>query len=163
METLLAPAKRSKSVLNSVAFGNAMVSFLLNGEDTNGQFSMMEIVARPGTEPPYHVHDREDETFHLLEGRIAVMIDGMVYEANAGDTVLLPRRVPHTFRVRSEHARTLLTVTPAGFDGYFRAIGDAVDSLDIPAAAPPPAGYREHVAKVSARFGVRIMDQQPEF
>jgi quercetin dioxygenase-like cupin family protein len=69
--TLLSPVKRVKTIANSVAFGNAMVSVLLDGEDTGGNFSMMEVVAKPGTEPPYHVHENEDEAFYLLEGRVS--------------------------------------------------------------------------------------------
>ena len=163
MHTLLAPANRKKTVENSVEFGNTVVSVLLDGEDTAGQFSMLEIVGRPGTEPPYHVHQNEDETFYILEGRISFMVDGVVYDLVAGDTMFLPRNVPHTFRVRSEHARGILTVTPSGFDGYFRAIGRPVDSLDTPKPAPPPPDIHERMAKISAQFGVRMMDQQPEF
>src|SRR6476646_6751404 len=97
---LAAPAKRVKTIENSVAFGNAMVSVLVGREDTGGSFSMMEVIAKPGTEPPYHVHEREDETFYLLEGRVSVMLDGTVYDMVPGETIFLPRQVPHTFRIR---------------------------------------------------------------
>ena len=161
--TLLAPVKRVKTIANSVAFGNAMVSVLLDGEDTGGSFSMMEVVAKPGTEPPYHVHENEDEAFYLLEGRVSVMVDGQIYDMAPGESIFLPRGVPHTFRIRSEVARTILTVTPSGFENYFRAIGHPVESLAIPDAAPPAANYFERVSRISAQHGVRIMQDQPVF
>jgi quercetin dioxygenase-like cupin family protein len=161
--TLVTPAKRVKTIENSVAFGNAMVSVLVGREDTGGSFSMMEVVMKPGTEPPYHVHEHEDEIFYLLEGRVSVMLDGTVYEVMPGETIFLPRQVPHTFRIRSEVARTILTVTPSGFEEYFRSIGHPVKALGVPETAPPPPDFFARVAQVSARHGVRIMEEQPVF
>jgi quercetin dioxygenase-like cupin family protein len=161
--TLMAPVKRAKSISNSVAYGNGVVSVLLDRQDTGGVLSVMEVVARPGTEPPYHIHEREDETFVLLEGRVSFMVDGEVFELSPGETIFLPRQVPHTFRIRSESARAILTVTPSGFEDYFRTLGHSVEALAIPQPAPPPAGFFEKIAKTSAQFGVRIMEDQPVF
>src|SRR6185295_19787201 len=107
----------------------AVVSFLVTGEETNGSFSLLEITQRPGSEPPYHVHDLEDETIYVLEGQISFMVDGEIQELGAGQTIFLPRGIPHTFRVRSEMARTLLYLTPAGFENYFRSLGSPARSI----------------------------------
>ena len=34
---------------------------LAEWKDTNGAFSLVEVTLAPGTEPPPHVHSREDE------------------------------------------------------------------------------------------------------
>jgi quercetin dioxygenase-like cupin family protein len=160
---MMAPVKRAKTVSNSVAHGNGLVSVLIEGKDTGGVLSVMEIVARPGTEPPYHVHEREDECLYILEGHISVMIDGDVFEVTPGDTIFMPRQVPHTFRIRSEYMRAILTVTPSGFENFFRTIGRPVEALAIPKPVPPPAGFLEKIARASEQFGVRIEEDQPVF
>jgi len=45
-----------------------LLTNLAESKDTNGAFFLMEATAAPGTEPPPHVHTREDELFYLLEG-----------------------------------------------------------------------------------------------
>jgi len=139
------------------------MSILLTGEDTGGAFALLETAMRPGSEPPYHIHEREDETFYILEGEVAVMVDGVVRECRAGDTIFLPRGLPHTFRVRSAFARTLAIVTAAGFEKYFLAIGTPAVSMDPPQAGAVVPYYFETVGRASAAFGVRIAEQQPAF
>jgi len=161
--TALTPVKSSKAVENSMSYGTALVTFLINGEDTGGDFSLLEMNARPGSEPPYHIHEREDETFYILEGRVSVMVDGEIHELGAGETMFLPRGIPHTFRIRSASARALLVLTPSGFEGYFRAMGQPAETLEIPEPAELPADFMERVARETAVRGVRLASTQPEF
>ena len=62
----LSPVTTAKTLSNTVTFGTVMMTFLITGEQTGGDFSLMEAVMRPGTEPPYHIHEREDETFYII-------------------------------------------------------------------------------------------------
>jgi quercetin dioxygenase-like cupin family protein len=160
---LMASVKQTRTVENSITFGHAVLSFLIGSEETGGNFSLIEVAARPGTEPPYHVHQREDETFYLLEGRVGVMLDGVVHELVPGDSIFLPRGIPHTFRIRSEYSRSLAIITPSGFEGFFKMLGEPATSLEIPQPGPPPADYFERLGRASAQFGVRLADVQPVF
>lgn len=161
--TALAPVIASKTLSNTVTFGTAMVTLLLTGEDTGGAFAVVESVMRPGTEPPYHIHDREDETFYIMEGHFSVMVDGVVHECRAGQTIFLPRGIPHTFRVRSEIARGLVIVTPAGFEKYFQAIGKPAATLDVPSAGSVVPDYFEIAGRAAGERGVRLAPEQPAF
>ena len=100
LATTLQPVATRKSLANTITFGTVNATILLTGDDTAAAFSLIEAVMRPGTEPPYHIHEREEESFHILEGHLSVMVDGVVHECRTGDTILLPRGLPHTFRVR---------------------------------------------------------------
>ena len=42
--------------------------FLATGEETGGQYALLEAVVLPGGGPPPHIHSREDETFYVQEG-----------------------------------------------------------------------------------------------
>jgi quercetin dioxygenase-like cupin family protein len=163
LSTAIAPVTASKSTSNTVTFGNVNISVLLSAEDTGGTFSLVESVMRPGTEPPYHIHQREDETFYILEGHVSVMVDGVVHECRKGDTIFLPRGIPHTFRVRSEIARAMNFITPGGFEKYFQAIGKPALSLDAPAPGSPSPDLFEVAGRAAAANGVLLVPEQPQF
>ncbi|WP_217920867.1 cupin domain-containing protein [Miltoncostaea oceani] len=109
--------------------------------------SLFEAVAHPGEEPPMHIHDREDETFHVLEGHLTVHCGGEAHDAPAGTSALLPRGVPHTFTVRSPVARMLVACTPGGFEGMFSELPAPVDMDRAPA--------------VFAAYGIRVTGPNP--
>lgn len=92
----------------------------------------------PGWGPPPHVHHREDEAFHVIEGRMMFRCGEEEFEATSGAVVAPPRGVPHAFvNVGGGVARMPVICTPGGFDGFFRdpdALGD-FGPKDIVAAA----------------------------
>jgi hypothetical protein len=53
------------------AYGSSgIISRTFLAQDTDGRFAMVEHRARPGSEPPPHVHPWEHEIFYVLEGKI---------------------------------------------------------------------------------------------
>jgi mannose-6-phosphate isomerase-like protein (cupin superfamily) len=72
--------------------------------------SVLEHAARRGDSPPLHLHVNEDEIFHILEGDFRFQIGTEERNGQAGDTVLAPKGIPHTYRVESNTGRWL-TVT----------------------------------------------------
>src|SRR6266581_6820439 len=75
------------------------------GDQTDGRYAVMELLAPKGFASPLHIHRREDELFAVLSGEVRVRHDEAVIEAVAGSLVYGPRDVPHAFRVDSEEAR----------------------------------------------------------
>ena len=63
-----------QSLDRSVWYNGSLMTFLATGEDTHGQFALIEAVARKGNVPPPHIHHREDETFYVLEGEVVVSV-----------------------------------------------------------------------------------------
>ena len=101
------------------AFGEELI-FHLDGERTSGRLAMWTNISPPGSGPPPHYHSNEDETFHVLEGRVAFFVDGQWHEGRPGDSAFMPRRVVHTFKnVSDQPSRMLITATPSGFENFF--------------------------------------------
>jgi len=161
--TAAAPVVSHRRLSNTVTFGNVSMTLLLTAAETGGSLSLMESLMCPGTEPRYHVHENEDEIFYVLEGHLSVMVDGTVHECRAGDTIFLPRGLPHTFRVRSQVARCLSIATPSGFENFFKAIGKPANSLAAQAAETASPNYPEIVARAAAAHGVRNVSPEPAF
>lgn len=128
--------------------GTAML-LRVHGRDTGGVLSVVETHDVPAGGPPPHIHHREDETFQVLEGAYEFSVAGETIAAKAGTTLFAPRGIPHTYRYVGKTAGRLLTViTPAGFEGFFEAIGamSPQEQQDIP-----------RVMEIATKFGLEIM------
>lgn len=102
---------------------------LLTAAQTAGTFSLFEITVQPGGNAPMHVHLEEDETFVVLEGRIAAYVDGKRVEAGPGDTVHFPPGTPHAFRAISQvPARAILLLHPGGTEAFYRRMCELVNN-----------------------------------
>lgn len=113
----------------------------LAGEQSGGDWAVVELLVREGDEPPMHTHTREDETLYVVEGAITAYVGGEKIEVEAGSYAALPKNVPHGFTVRSEQVRLVVTVEPAGAEYFFVPRDDsdtdpANFGLIIHAAAP---------------------------
>jgi quercetin dioxygenase-like cupin family protein len=92
----------------------------VKSEDTDGVFSVVEIVTPQGKGVALHVHEREDELVYLLEGEIEVTLGNEKMKAVPGVMALLPRGIPHGYTsVGNKPSRLLDTILPGQFDNYF--------------------------------------------
>lgn len=71
--------------------------------------------------PPFHVHNNEDVVFLLLSGSALAWAGDEEYELREGG--ILPRRIPHGYRITSEKADLLFISTPGGLEKMFRHAG----------------------------------------
>ena len=104
------------------------------GDQTNGRFAVMELLAPRGFASPLHIHRAEDEFFVVLSGEVRVQHGDAVIEAVAGSFVYGPRDVAHAFHVDSAEARLLLFFGPAGVEGFFREGGKPAGFVGLPPA-----------------------------
>ena len=104
------------------------------GDQTEGRFAAIELLAPKGFASPLHIHRKEDEFFVVLSGEVRVRHGDDVIEAVPGSVVFGPRDVAHAFHVDSAEARLLLFFGPAGVEGFFREGGKPARSLGLPPA-----------------------------
>ena len=128
----LPPFTQGRHLDNSRSYMGSIMTFLVNSEQTNGAFSMTDYLAKPGNEPPAHVHGREDEFLYVLEGRIDAYIGKEVFPAGPNEGVYFPKFVPHTFTILTPHFRMLILMSPGGLEGYFRDMSEPARSLNLP-------------------------------
>jgi quercetin dioxygenase-like cupin family protein len=117
-------------------FLDTRVSFPVSCDDGTDSVSVMRQRAAHGHSPPLHVHETEDEVFHVLAGRLSFRLGDELRTVSAGETVLAPSGVPHTFRVESRDGAGWLVVTARGdFERFVRGTSRA----DGPAPPDPEA------------------------
>ncbi|MGZ8561772.1 MAG: cupin domain-containing protein [Flavisolibacter sp.] len=87
----------------------------VSGKDTDGDIAMFEQTSlSPGRGTPLHVHLTQDEIFNIIDGVYLFRINNQTYELHAGDTIFLPRNVPHAWTQKSEKGKMNVLVQPAG-------------------------------------------------
>ena len=132
-ETLLRSALGLKPTLkNSVHYLAHTFSFLAIGEDTDNAYSLIHCFFRKGFTPPPHFHKYEDESFYILDGIIDFQAGDKKFRAAAGELVVLPKEVPHSFNLVTDTAKALLIITPAGFETVFKEFSSPAQTLDLP-------------------------------
>ncbi len=119
-----------------------LLTFKVTNADTDGRFTVVELLAQPGGGPPLHTHP-SSESFTILEGEFAFSgLDGgepFTVRAASGDTVFIPGGAPHTYAVVGDQpGRTLLVLTPGTeMERFFAEAGERVGPGE-PAPAGPP-------------------------
>src|SRR5438132_13493955 len=74
-------------------------------DQTEGRYTVMELLAPKGFASPLHIHRNEDELFVVLSGEVRVQHGEDVVEAVAGSVGEGPRDVAHAFHVDWTEAR----------------------------------------------------------
>src|SRR5215813_14253265 len=66
-----------------------------------------------GSGPGYlHVHHKDDEAWHILEGTVQFRFKDKQVDAPAGTTIFVPAGVPHDYKALDENTRYLIILTP---------------------------------------------------
>ena len=139
-------------------FLDTFVRIPTSHRDGTDRISVLEHAARRGDSPPLHVHLDEDEVFHILEGDFRFRLGDEERAGQAGDTVLAPKGVPHTYRVDSARGRWLTVTTHEQFEEFVRAMARKADANELPPAGGPPG--REAIDALTGtakRFGIEIV------
>jgi quercetin dioxygenase-like cupin family protein len=131
------------------------LTFKATAETTGGTLTAIECEAAPGGGPPPHIHENEDESFYVLDGRFEILLGDKLLRAGPGDYAFVPRGTVHRFaNVGDDVGRILILFTPGGLEQFFRTAGTPAAS-DAPA---PPVNAAEIVRTdaAAARHGLRI-------
>lgn len=82
-----------------------------------------------GTFVPRHIHEHQDEFFHVLDGTMVFELDGREITAGPGIHLTMPMGVPHAIYNRSDRpVSALVIVSPTRvFYDYMRKIDGLTD------------------------------------
>jgi len=140
-------------------FLNTHVIVRVRHTDGDDELCVLEHHAPHGDSPPLHVHQNEDEIFHILQGNVRFSVGGDVIRATAGDCLLAPKRIPHTYRVESTAGARFLTVTRGGdFETLVRTLGRPAERNGLPdPAGPPTPEQAEALARVCREHGIDLV------
>jgi quercetin dioxygenase-like cupin family protein len=136
-----------------------LYTFKLTSAETGGSLAVIETLTFPQNGPPPHTHTNEDETFYILEGRFSFTIGERTFEAGPNTLIRAPRGTPHAYKnISALPARKLIMISPAGFEDFFREIGEPAKDF----SSPPPhrPGVIPRTMQIALKYGLRF--QLPE-
>lgn len=152
--------KRSPALPNSTWYKGILCSQMAGTADNNGAFDTVISRMRRGTEPPPHVHLREDEFFYILSGEMRVYVDGEVFQVTAGECMFLPRRKPHAFLITSDEVHFIANITPGGFFDVINKMNGPAERMDIPTDVDTITYANADLTetmKVFEQYGIRFL------
>jgi quercetin dioxygenase-like cupin family protein len=140
-------------------FLNTLVRVRVASSEGSDAVSILEHYAPFADSPPLHIHQTEDEIFHILDGDFRVRLRDEVNTFGPGAFILAPRGTPHTYRVESRSGGRWLTVTAHGdFEKFVRALGRSAEREELPTpAGPPTPEAMQQLGTVARQFGIELV------
>ncbi len=155
METILKSIAVPAGVGRSIeVLPGETVTFKAVSADTDGAYTLIEVIDEPQSGPPLHLHRREDEAFYILEGTFAFVIGDRAMTATAGWFMTAPKGTPHSYKnIGTTPARMLTLFVPAGIENFFEDLSKltAAGTLDI-----------DSIVAVSAKQGIEVVPPPPK-
>ena len=90
---------------------------------------------------PLHVHNLDDEAWHVISGALRFRLADREFVASAGETVLVPAGVAHTFGNAGPSPSRYLLIVPSRLD-------ELISSLHSVSAAERAAVYRRYESEL---------------
>jgi quercetin dioxygenase-like cupin family protein len=120
---------------------------IISRNDTVNGFSMFSYTGFAKIGPPMHIHLEQDEIFYVVEGRYRFVVGTEKWELQVGDTIFLPRKIPHTWIQLTEKGKLIYAVTPAGsLEDFFK---------EMNALGKPPTA--EEAAAIHRKHGMTVI------
>jgi len=135
---------------DSVFFRALGTTYKVLSESVNGSAAIVEhTMEAKSLGAPMHKHTHEDEISYVLEGELYVIQDGKEQRAIAGQYILKPRGIFHTFwNAGNERIRFIEFIVPGNFSNYFKELAPFL------VAGQPP--QMDKVRETGAKYGLIV-------
>jgi len=107
-----------------------IIDLKVSGKDTGGELAIFEQTSiSVGRGTPLHVHYLQDEIFYVVDGKYYFQVGDEKVWLTAGDSIFLPRKVPHAWTQVSEKGKMTITFQPAGkMEEFFLTMSEIKDN-----------------------------------
>jgi len=86
----------------------------ISSKDTGGMLSVFEYTGLGKAGPMLHLHFEQDEIFTVTEGEYRFVAGDATHILTAGQTIFLPRNIPHTWIQLTDKGKMIYLLQPAG-------------------------------------------------
>jgi quercetin dioxygenase-like cupin family protein len=99
-------------------FHGAKFTIKVLTSETNGSYTILDVIHPPSLGPALHIHPKGSETFYIVEGDYEFILEGKSVTGKPGDVIFVPKGSPHRFVVgyKGGHA---LVISPPELEFYF--------------------------------------------
>jgi len=139
--------------------GVTLATIKATSKETDGRYTLVEVLEPEGAEAPLHVHHNEDEAFWILEGELTFEVGKEKIKASPGSFLFGPKDVPHRYTVDSGPARMLFLLSPPGFEEFIYATSEPAKERVLPPApeGPPSEAEMEQLGAIARQYGCELL------
>lgn len=107
-------------------FLGGLRNVILSSKETDGDIYLVKGIMPKGSAVPLHIHELEDEIFHVLEGNVELILGEKIITGKEGDIIYLPRGIKHGIKtLGNETAKVLNYVIPGkNFEEFFNKMNE---------------------------------------
>lgn len=146
-------ANESRFKETTILSGTSPNDIKVSSKDTDGKLTVFEYTGNAKGGPPLHIHPHQDEIFFIVQGEYLFQVGNDKHTLKAGDTIFLPRAVPHAFAQLTENGKMFFLFQPSGkMEDYFRALSNLT--------SPPTP---EQGAKIFADHDMKVVGPPLQF
>ncbi len=118
--------KISSTENQSDTFLGGLRNVILSSKETDGDIYLVQGIMPKGSAVPLHIHELEDEIFHVMEGNVELVLGEKTIKGKKGDIIYLPRGIKHGIKtVGNETAKVLNYVIPGqNFEEFFNKMNE---------------------------------------
>ena len=120
----------------------------ISGSDTDGALAIFEQTSlSQGKGTPFHLHHFQDEIFYVIEGSYKFQVGDDKYDLTTGDSIFLPRKVPHAWTQVSKKGKMNVILQPAG----------KLEDFFVTMAALDHEPEQEEVARIFSNYEMQVV------
>ncbi len=131
-----------------INFRGTKMLIKVSGVDSEGRYSLIEMIHPPNIGPALHMHPAAPEAYYVLEGEYLIHYDERSYQAKTGDFVFIPKGIPHNYQSGSKGGRVLV-ISPARLEEYFKIVAETLETGQI---------TWELEQEIARRYGQEFLD-----
>jgi quercetin dioxygenase-like cupin family protein len=118
----------------------------ISSKDTDGQLSVFEYTGLGKVGPMLHLHMYQDEIFTVFEGEYRFVVGEETHILKPGQTIFLPRNIPHTWIQLTDRGKLIYFLQPAGkMEEFFSYMNTLTER---PSQSEMDRIHKEHGMKV---------------
>lgn len=145
--SFIVKAKEARFGIHTPFMGVNPNDVKISGKDTDGQLAVFEYIGTQKVGPSLHLHFDQDEIFTVVEGEYLFQVGDKKDILKAGDTIFLPRQIPHTWIQLSDLGKLIYYLQPAGkMEEFFITMSNLKERLSS-----------EEMAKIHAAHGMKVI------
>jgi len=111
-------------------FHGAKFTIKVLTSETDGSYTILDVIHPPDIGPSLHIHPKGPETFYIVEGDYEFILDGKSVMGKPGDIIFVPKEAPHRFVVGHKGGHALV-ISPPELEFYFFKVSELLDKGEV--------------------------------
>jgi quercetin dioxygenase-like cupin family protein len=140
----------------------ATLSITADGEATDGEYLVLDMLIPPMFENGLHTHD-PSEVFHVIEGEARLHVNGEDRILSPGMSGYVPSGEVHGFaNAGDDICRVIAVMTPSSAEGFFHEVGQPSADRSLPEPIEPSEEMLQSVFATGEKYGFEFLGPLPE-